>query len=571
MSVTPGAYAQPCPLAAHYPTLIIAFPLQEEWQPSESKELVDAAQMVLNCRPLRRPLTNSKCAATILISRLTDATTILHLLSTALTRGHQEAVKAALKLPALRRLGTADILQYMQADVAARGKPGTTTSFSSGGIMEVLVQLPAASFVARSDIMLMLQTALTTGNAAAVTALCTLSATRTASVQSTIKLLKSAIRSSMDEAVATLCGLPAAKDIDDDDWTVFATAAVDRKLKCGSAELCKLPAARHAAQEIVVNIFSSAVHYKLYAAAVAMVGLPAAKYISSVQAFVLTRELVTQTAKSTNSYCCYDKRAEQHPFLILSKIGKLKAVQNISTTQLLELFSILRQHGKYSPAVDMLSKLPAANSIPAAVMVQQMQEAVRSQDFELLSALCDLPAVTRIDGDTLLQLLDMAKQQHSDIEGGMQEQLCNLAARLQLSSSQLMAFMHATIALEEDCREFEENPVLTSQLSADNVAELLLAAMQQRYSTGSTVKTLCGLAAAKGISSTVLAGIMSAALDRNGSSCQILKRLCSLPAAQQITQDAAAALISKAEQSGEWRNVLAVLPLKPRQSGRLRR
>lgn len=497
----------------------------------------------------------------MLISKIQNATTVLQLLPTAAARGHHHFVRAVLHTPAIQQSTPAAVLQLMQADVAVGRVSHTTASILRGDMMSLLVQLPAATSIARTDVMLLLHTALSNGNGAAAAALCTLSTIRTASVRNTVRLLRMAIRASLQGAVAALCSLPAARNINCYEWARLATAALQGKLRRGSAALCKLPAAGHAAHEVIADLLSSTVTYRLYAAANALVALPGADSMPSEQALQLTRQLVAQTANmSVTDH--YRRTSDEYPYHTLELFCRLKAVQDMSSVQLLDCLSSSLQHSNYQPAVWQLSQLPAAHNIPDVVMLQQMQQAVQQQNSSSLSALCTLPAAQHVNANCLLQLLDVANHQDSDAGKDIQKELCRLAVRLQVNSSQLMAVLLAALNCGEPLSSFSRK-IAWSRLTTDNVVDLLSAAIQ--CESPFDVQFLCQLSAANEISCDVLIELIHAALEDNGDR-RTLRNLCLLPAVQQLSEDAVAALVSKIEQSGIWRKAQAVQLLKPKRS-----
>lgn len=527
-------------------------------------------QIALNCTSATVPLTHIESIADVLLPQIKDVASVLYLLPTATARDHVKVLQAVFKLPVMQQLQPAAVLQLMQAEAAVNTEQGYA-GWSRVLIMELLAQLPAASKLALGNVMPLLQAAIAACHNHAVKALCSLPATASVPVADVMKMLLAALDSGLDGVVAHLSSLPAASNMSPDDWTRIFTSAISSKADCDYAALCKLPAADLAAQEVVADLLRSAVHAQLYAAAVALLALPAADSIPQEHVFQCMQKLAAQAAAIRQGYGHLVRGPCREPSATaedtLAALCKLEALQDVSRMQLLELLDCIVQHDNYeaSYTLELLSQLPAARSIPADVMRQQMQEAVQQERSDLLSALCQCPSAANIDADTLLQCI----LQTDAAEWNTQRQLCKLAADQHLNSSQLKTIMLKFID-DSQCpwRFLDGKLAAAAQLTSEDVAELLSAAV--KHNLIRSVEMLCKLKAARALSSSTIARLISGALD-HPHAAGVVKALCSLPAAQDIPEDAAAELTHKAEQSGDRRNVTALLILRPRQSQRLRR
>lgn len=125
----------------------------------------------------------------------------------------------------------------------------------------------------------------------------------------------------------------------------------------------------------------------------------------------------------------------------------------------------------------------------------------------------------------------------------IQQELCKLAAHMQLSSGQLLTVMYAAINCGSSLYPFGRTSAI-AELNDGDVADLLHAAALQR--SVDNVEVLSMSKAAQGISSTLVAELIAVAMETcDAASGQrpaagptmIVKCLVSLPAAQHMRED----------------------------------
>lgn len=225
-----------------------------------------------------------------LLPHVKDATVLLHVLHTAVLRGHLDVLEEAQRSQAIEQLEPAAILQLLQAaaDQAIADKqwpsaPETTDEDEDddyiGGtdrtVMKFLVQLPAAKAVAVSDIVTMMR-ALTTKHCwLEVKALCTLPAADSIPVNDMKVVLMLAMAKGSSTGLQALYDLTAAEHLTVDDIVRLMTRGVATWCYGGVAHLCTLPAAQHVTVDIVSQMLRWASKRSELALA-ALCSLPAA-------------------------------------------------------------------------------------------------------------------------------------------------------------------------------------------------------------------------------------------------------------------------------------------------------
>lgn len=396
----------------------------------------DILQLMLN----RRPTEYVEHIATMLLPKVHDAATMMSMLLTAITRKHINVLQTAITLPLVQQLEMTAVLQLMQTDVAVR------TPYHCYGVdydrsaMHLLVRLPAATALRTNDIRSLMETALARSCDAAqqVVALCGLPAAQQLPLADCVQMLRQSTCRSLDTAVVALCSLPAASNMNQVDvWFGIMSAAVADHPYCttmaGSAvqALCKLPAARHAHVGMLMELLITAVKFSGYAAVVALCALPAVHSISVDDVLILTQRVFIQLTELPSAVTSEDLDSNSQLGAVtaaagLAALGKLAAVQRMSTAQLLELFNLLVWDGNYQPGLDWLQSLPAACDVPVDYIIQQSQVAVQQQNAAWLQALCSFPTAGKVDAETLLRLFVATCQCESDASRAVQQVLCKL-------------------------------------------------------------------------------------------------------------------------------------------------
>lgn len=451
----------PCPFALvdnQHPVSWWSLFFMQEQHARSSEGSLDILWILLN----RRPAAAIDHIVAMLLSRIKREATLVHMLQIAIARKHNRVLQTAMNLcrPLLQQLKPATVLQLMQADVAMSTPfDYMTLLFRGDSAMRWLTALPAAASLPLDELKPLMHFALNKSCYAdqQIAAICSLSEAQQLAQGDISRMMKHAADRSLDAAIIALCRLPAARSMTVEAWfAISLSAAAVLPRKSGPAhqatpntsvqELCKLPAAQGASPAMVAELLVTALKFEGYNAAAALCALPAAQDIPCEQVIALVQRVFIKLTGLYDEYTeFYENQAVRFGSNALTAMTRLDAVQSMGAAQLLELLDILVWDGNYQPGVDWLSSLPAAHSIPARVMGQQLQAAVQQLNSAKLQALCRFPAARHINAETMVMLFADACKSDGDVSRAIRLELCTLAATrqaAQLQSADASSAMH---------------------------------------------------------------------------------------------------------------------------------
>jgi hypothetical protein len=235
-------------------------------------------------------------------------------------------------------------------------------------------------------------------------------------------------------------------------------------------------------------------------------------------------------------------------------VCRLPAAQRFSSSFVTQMLQAAVQH-KAAECAAALCALPQLRSISADVLEPLLQSAVAGKNMELAQHLAGLPAAAHIcfSSEMMVQMLQAAVTQGGNRNSvSFVERLCRRTAASELSSNQVEQLLCAAVEQGKG-NDWCTAPLCdlpgAKQLSSEAVARLLQAAVQ--HSCGfKCVRLLCHLPGARSLSSAAVAELLQAAVGQQNLPCT--KHMCQLPAARRFSSAAVLQLLQAAVQhSGE--------------------
>lgn len=401
------------------------------------------------------------------------------------------------------------------------------------GYAEYLCQLPAAQLLGNDAVLPLLSEAVEQEEFCNCTAtLCSLPGAVQLQLSSgdALHLLQAAVQ--RDDAISTaaLCSLPAAADISSTEaLQLLKTALQHYSQECLEPLVC-LEGAHQLSCDAVAQLLHTAVQQRSRAYAAALQGLPGAQQLSSEAVLDLLVAAVGPLLAEQ------DAALEQ-----LSSAGSSMGQTDVSSSGNNSSSSGSSSYGSRisrARCAEVLCMLPGAQQLPSAVLVQLLQAAVKhGTACVCIGPLLGLPAAQYIASSVMVQLLVVRGFADTQDIDDIVWMVC-MAEAAQSGADVVAALLSAAIRLGSSwCVARLSQLPAAQQLGSDTLAGLLQAALLGLHTSKKSrhvfVQSLCGLAAAKTLGSSIVADLLLTVVQQHNPA-SVLRSLCKLQAAQQL-------------------------------------